>query len=72
MKQKEMGASSTGGPVVKNPPCSAGVPVGSLLWEDPTWLGAAQPVHSCCARPAEPDDLERGPRSEKPVHRSKE
>ena len=23
MKQKEMGASSTGGPVVKNPPCSA-------------------------------------------------
>ena len=23
MKQKEMGASTTGGPVVKNPPCSA-------------------------------------------------
>lgn len=23
MKQKETGASSTGGPVVKNPPCSA-------------------------------------------------
>ena len=72
MKQKEMGASTTGGPVVKNPPCSARGTGWIPLWEDPTWLGAAQPVHNCCARAAEPDLLEQSHHDEKPAHCSKE
>ena len=72
MKQKEMGASSTGGPVVRTHLAVQGVQVGSLLWEDPTWLGAAQPVHNCCARAAEPDLLEQSHHNEKPARCSKE
>ena len=33
-----------GGSVVKNPPANAGDMVRSLIWEDPTCLGATKPV----------------------------
>ena len=33
-----------GGPVVKNPPASAGDTGLILVWEDPTCLGATEPV----------------------------
>ena len=33
-----------GGSVVKNLPVSAGDMDSSLIWEDPTWHGATQPV----------------------------
>ena len=35
-----------GGSVVKNPPANVQEQVQSLVWEDPTWLGATKPMHS--------------------------
>ena len=37
-----------GGSVVKNQPANAGETVRSLIWEDPTCLGASRPMGLNC------------------------